>query len=140
YVWQDVLAVLLFAALDFTLRQLRVKAWAAWSLYWTLALYAALNIPVGRALSTPLTWPMLRAARGPLTDSFLVYATWQNAFLIALTLAAAAILPRLRDLQPRRAMLAAALLVVAVGPLASARVDTRGLDRNVLAPLVTGVF
>ena len=47
-------------------------------LYWSAAIYAAINIPVAAVLSTPLTWPMLRAARGPLADSLLLYLTWPN--------------------------------------------------------------
>jgi arylsulfatase A-like enzyme len=140
YIWQDALAALLFAAIDTALRRTHAKAWVAWWLYGALAIYAAVNIPVGRALSTPLTWPMLRAARGPLIDSFAVYVTWQNAFLIAITLGAAAILPRLRVPVPPRILVAAAVLVVAVGPMASARVDTRGLDRNVIEPLIAVDF
>ena len=47
YLWQDVLAALLFAL--FELRMQRGSAW----IYWALAIYAAVNIPVGRAVSTP---------------------------------------------------------------------------------------
>src|SRR2546428_10909684 len=62
YLWQDLLVALLFGALDFGMR----RPWACWSAYWLTVLYTAINIPVSRVLSTPLTWPMLRAARGPL--------------------------------------------------------------------------
>src|SRR5438045_2261331 len=41
----------------------------AWTAYGVTVLYVAINIPVLRALSTPLTWTMWRAARGPLADS-----------------------------------------------------------------------
>ena len=41
----------------------------------SLALYAALNVPVTRALSSPLTVPMWRAAGGPLLDSITFYLT-----------------------------------------------------------------
>lgn len=140
YVWQDALAALVFAALDFALRRTRSGVWVTWPLYWALAIFAALNIPIGRALSTPLTWPMLRAARGPLVDSFLIYATWSNAMLISITVAAAAILPRLIRSNPPRALTVAAVMVVALGPTASSRVDSTGLDRNVLEPLLAGAF
>jgi len=59
YFWQDVLAAVVFAALE----QILPKP-ASRVLYWALVLYAAINIPVARAVSSPLTWPMLRAARG----------------------------------------------------------------------------
>ena len=61
---------------------------SASALYWILVAYSALNIPVERAVSTPLTWPMLRAARGPLTDSFLIYVTATNIALVLAILGA----------------------------------------------------
>jgi glucan phosphoethanolaminetransferase (alkaline phosphatase superfamily) len=129
YFWQDGLVALLFGLLEWRLsRRFAVPA------YWTLVLYTALNIPVGRAVSTPLTWPMLRAARGPLADSILLYFTWSNAVWVALTLSAAAALP----LVLRRwswKMTATSLTFVALGPMAAARVDTFGLERNAVATL-----
>ena len=105
-----------------------------------LAIYAAVNIPVGRAVSTPLTWPMLRAARGPLADSLLLYVTWTNMLLVLLTLAAAAILPWLLRGVPRRVFAATAvagLAIVAAGPAASARVETSGFERNAVLTLMS---
>jgi phosphoglycerol transferase MdoB-like AlkP superfamily enzyme len=131
YAWQDVLVALLFAALD-----LGLKNRIAWLLYWTLAIYAAINIPVGRALSTPLTRPMLRAARGPLSDSILLYVTPTNIFLAALVLTAAAILPILLQHLPSNLSLACAIAIVLLGPSASRRIDTRGMDRNVITALI----
>ncbi len=135
YFWQDVLVAVCFAALEWALPKRLTGA-----LYWTLAIYAAMNIPVGRAVSTPLTLAMLRAARGPLSDSFLLYITWQNVALVSLTLAAAAILPRLLRRAPLRVFAAAALPVVVVGPIASARVETLGLHRNALVALLASAF
>ena len=48
YAWQDVAIALGFGAIE--IFQRRTSA-----IYWTLAIYAALNIPVERALSTPVT-------------------------------------------------------------------------------------
>lgn len=135
YFWQDVLIALVFAALDRALPKRPI-----WALYWTLAIYAAINIPVGRALSTPLTVAMLRAARGPLSDSFLLYVTWQNAALVSLTLASAAILPRLLRRVPLRFFVVAALPILIIGPIASARMETLGLHRNVLVALIASAF
>jgi hypothetical protein len=132
YLWQDVLVVLLFALVEMAVRRVGL-------LYWGLAIYAALNIPVGRAVSTPLTWPMLRAARGPLADSILLYVTWTNAALVLLTLGVAAIGPFLLRTLPRRALMLG-LPIVALGPIASARVETLGLDRNALAVLVSSAL
>jgi arylsulfatase A-like enzyme len=121
----------------------------SWALYWAVVGYAIVNISVERALFTPLTWPMLRAARGPLLDSLLAYVTWTNAAYAAIT-AAVAMLPvithrvRVRHggspaaLKPGVA--AAAAVVVALGPAAGSRIETLGLDRNIIGALVTGMF
>src|SRR5262249_16053456 len=74
YVWQDLLVEGLFAAVDYLLR----RSWAGWMAYASIAIYVAVNVPVARVLSTPLTWPLLRAARGPLWDSIVAYVTWAN--------------------------------------------------------------
>ena len=137
YFWQDALVALLFAAVDFLLRKSPAGNRFASALYWLLTIYAALNLPVERAVATPLTWPMLRAARGPLADSMLLYATWTNALLVAAVLGIAAALPRLRIRAPRGALAAGAILMIALGPFASARLDTIGLDRNVVVALIS---
>ena len=74
YLWQDVLVVLLFAALDHATRRL---PGIGWSVYAILVLYTAINVPITCTLSTPLTWPLLRAAGGPL-------AAVRNGDLVAL--------------------------------------------------------
>lgn len=134
YVWQDLVVVLLYAV---AVRR------GATAVYWCLAVYAAINIPVGRAVSSPLTWPMLRAARGPLADSMRLYVTWANCALVLATLAAAAVLPSLLRRMPRHWLLlasAAALPLAVVGPAASAHVDAHGLDRNPVAVLIEGAL
>jgi hypothetical protein len=130
YSWQDVFVALAFAAVDMALP--RIGGW----LYRVLSIYAAINIPVGRALATPLTWPMLRAARGPLADSMLVYATVTNTLLVLLVLGVAGVLPRLLRRVPLRLAGWAAVPVVLLGPMASVRVDTHGMDRNVIGALI----
>ncbi len=108
----------------------------AWALYAAAALYAAINIPVAHVLSTPLTWPMLRAARGPLADSMWYYCTWPNALLFAAVAAVAALAPLLLRRPSRKALLAVLVPCVALGPPAAARVDTGGLDRNAWTALL----
>src|SRR5207248_10305152 len=76
YAWQDVLVATALAVVEFGAPRV------ARPVYWCLAGYAAINIPVGRALGTPLTWPMVRAARGPLVDSIWMYVTVRNAVLV----------------------------------------------------------
>jgi glucan phosphoethanolaminetransferase (alkaline phosphatase superfamily) len=144
YVWQDAMVALAFAAFDIGLRKIGAAAWIAGVVYWAAAIYAAINIPVGRVVSTPLTRPMLRAARGPLADSILLYVTATNVVLILAVLAVAAGLPwLLRHVLLRRVpwqlgrwALACALAAAALGPMASSRVDARGMDRNVITALI----
>jgi phosphoglycerol transferase MdoB-like AlkP superfamily enzyme len=138
YVWQDVLVALVFAAIAAAARTMPRARRTPAIIYWALAAYAALNIPVALVLSTPLTWPMLRAASGTLADSILLYATWTNAGLVAFTLGAAAIVPRVLAQVPssmRATAVAAALLILAIGPTASSRTDTHGLHRNAVVAL-----
>jgi phosphoglycerol transferase MdoB-like AlkP superfamily enzyme len=139
YLWQDVLVALLFGAFDyFTYRW----AWAGWSAYVLLVLYAAINVPVACTLSTPLTWPLLRAARGPLADSIAYHVTVLNMLRLAAVLAAAVALPfalmRMRPLLSPRfrvAFVVAAVVCLPFGPAAAARLPTLGLHRNALAVL-----
>jgi len=146
YLWQDVLIALMFG-LIFGLVELwrpRLGGRICGVIYWVLVIYAAINIPVGRAVSTPLTWAMLRAARGPLADSLLRYVTTLNISLVLLTLVIGAGLPLLVAILPRRLFLPVALValaMVALGPMSNARLDTLGLERNpVVALLSTGLI
>src|SRR5712692_6789944 len=133
YLWQDAVVVLVYLGVEWCVRRREGIAWAA---YAALVVYVAINIPVSRVLSTPLTWPMWRAARGPLADSIWYYATWQNALLCAAVLAAAILSPLVLRRAPRRLLLAALVLCAALGPFAVARVDTLGLERNAWTALV----
>jgi glucan phosphoethanolaminetransferase (alkaline phosphatase superfamily) len=139
YVWQDVMVALAFGAFDIALQRIRAATRIVWAIYWAIAIYAAINIPVGRVVSTPLTRPMLRAARGPLADSMLVYLTAINILLVVSALAAAAGLPLLIRRVPRqfaRLAVVCAIAVVLLGPMASSRADTHGMDRNVVTALI----
>ena len=137
YLWQDAVVVLVFAAIEWCLGP---RQRAAWVVYAGLAFYAAINIPVERALSTPLTWPMWRAARGPLSDSMWYYATWQNALLFVSVLAVAVMAPLAFRRTTQGPLVAALVLCVALGPASSARVDTFGLERNAWAALISSVL
>lgn len=158
YVWQDVAVALAFGVFEITLDLFEITfgrsgaTRVVWAIYWAIAIYAAINIPVGRVVSTPLTRPMLRAARGPLADSMRAYVTATNLLLVVFVLAVAAGLPWLmrrvprtrlmrrvpRSWQMRLARLAVvcALAIVVLGPMASSRADPRGMDRNVITALI----
>jgi len=138
YLWQDIACALLFAGFERAAVHLGFRR-LAWIVYGALVLYAAANIPVGRAVFTPLTWPMLRAARGPLADSLLLYATPTNAILVLSTIAVAMILPRFLRRMPRRLYgiaAAGAIPALILGPFAAARTPTLGMDRNVVGALL----
>lgn len=139
YLWQEVAAALLFAALDLPFRR---WPWVGWSAYSLLGLYAAVNVPVACTLATPLTWPLLRAAGGPLADSFAHHASAANVVRLASVLLTAAALPhalqRLLPRIPRRlrdAPVVAAFVALPLGPVAARALPTRGLDRNVFVTL-----
>jgi hypothetical protein len=187
YLWQDMLFVLLFSL---EARLTRRHPWISRSLYSGTAVYVAINLPLVRYLSSPLTVPMLRAARGTLADSIRHQLTGENLAWMASILVTAALLPvllrrlvftwpsdilsppvgksgepetcRSADLSwagRARAALRAALrtsgthglahpvclaaaaaVVVAFGPLASARLDTGGMHRNVFLALIESAF
>jgi glucan phosphoethanolaminetransferase (alkaline phosphatase superfamily) len=136
YFWQDVLVALLFGLLGLALR----REWIGWVLYGAAVLYVAINVPIARVLSSPLTWPMIGAAGGTLSDSIKYHATPGNIALMLLVVIVAAALPWLLhrfNVRTRPALAIAALVVVSAGPFASSRVETIGLDRNPVMALVT---
>ena len=67
YVWQDVAVGVAFWLLDWLAgRRGIVASRVLWILYGAIVVLAAIDVPVTRALSSPLTVPMLRAAGAPL--------------------------------------------------------------------------
>ncbi len=142
YFWQDLLAALLFAALDFAVR----RRWLGWALYGAIVAYVAVNIPIARVLSSPLTWPMMRAARGALSDSIRHHITPGNVALMFLIVVAGVALPLLvrrveRQLRAARvALIISALTLILLGPLATSRIETMGLHRNAVAALATSAL
>jgi glucan phosphoethanolaminetransferase (alkaline phosphatase superfamily) len=141
YLWQDGLVAVIFAVFDFACRR---RAWIGWSAYGIIVGYTAINVPVACLLATPLTWPMLRAARGTLADSIAYHVTPANLVRVAIVLAAGILLPvalrRWRIAVPKRMRAVAVVAVAAcllLGPAATSRIATLGLHRNVIAVLVT---
>ena len=133
YLWQDALVVLIFAGVEWFMGARRGVAWV---IYVALVMYVAINIPVTRVLSTPLTWSMWRAARGAIADSIWLYVTWQNVLWLVSVSMVAAVAPPLFRRAPRRRLVWTLVLLVALGPSAAARVDTRGLERNAWTALM----
>jgi glucan phosphoethanolaminetransferase (alkaline phosphatase superfamily) len=133
YLWQDVLVVLVYASLD----RLVKRAWFGWTLYVAVVAYVAINVPVTRVLSSPLTWRMLGAAGGALSDSIWHHATAANLALMSLVVVAAIVFPRLPrpEVKGQSVLIVAGLAVVFAGPVARTRVDTAGLDRNAIVAI-----
>ncbi len=134
FIYQDVVIVLLFHLFE---RLVRRKGPVV-VVYGALALLAAANVPVAVVLASPLTAPILRAARGALSDSIGHEATGRNIALTASVLALAFVLPivwhpRARARVP---LLAIGALLVLIGPYAARRVDTNGLERNPVVALL----
>jgi hypothetical protein len=142
YVWQDVVVVLGFLAFGRVVR----RAWSARVAYAALVLLVAINLPVDRVLSSPLTAPMLRAARGALADSIRYYMTATNVANIVIVLALGGALPFVPArawpawLRAGRVWIASAVAVVLLGAFGASRVDTAGLERNPLMALVQTSF
>jgi len=136
YLWHDASVVLLFAAFELLFRR---HERLVWTVYAIVATYAVLNVPVERALSSPLTWTMWRAAGGPLADSIRYYATWPNTMLVVVGLAVASAGPIACRRIPPRALLCAFAGCAVCGPVAAARVDTQGRERNAFSALTTNI-
>ncbi len=109
------------ALLDSTLRRPRLT----WIVYALLAAIAAIEVPVVRALGTPLTPVMLRGAHVALADSILSHVTFGAVLRIATVVGVAVLVPlawiRLcvptasRD--PRRGLAASVALLLAISAI-----------------------
>ena len=134
YVWQDVAAALVFAALDHSIARPR---WV-WVLYGAAVAYLAVNVPIALALSSPLTWTMMRAVGGPLADSVRHHATSENVapiVLIGISGFVFLVLLKRARFQVRRSWLVVPIAVVALGPFAVTRIETLGFHRNAFGAL-----
>ena len=140
FAWQDVALALAFGVLDSFLVSIK-RPKVGWFIYAVLVVYAAINVPIARILSSPLTWTMMRAARGPLQDSITHYFTLPYLSAIAIPVAAAILFPlilaRLKFHLGKITVASAiaAVAVIAIGPFAVSRIDTVGLHRNAFGAL-----
>lgn len=135
YLWQDILTVLVFYGIDAAIGA-PIVSWILWA---AIVAYTALNVPIAATLSSPLTWTIVRAARGPLADSIGHHVTAANLVRVAVPLAVgAAVLWGLRRRAieiPRRGLVAAAIVALA-GPISVRFVETRGQHRSAIGALV----
>ncbi len=135
FLYSDLYVVILFAIVARFRRM-------GWILYFAIAAYCALNVPLARVFGTPLTWGMLTAAGGALWDSIAIYLTAANVLAVLAVLAAAAVLPRVIRKAPRgTSIIAAIAIAIAIaGPFAANKIDTGGLHRNALHALAASAW
>ncbi len=106
-----------------------------------LSAWIAVNVPIARLLSTPLTYGFLHATGSALGDSIARYATLSNIGLPLVLLAgglafARWVRPRLAPGRaPQIAIATVTLALLALGPLAIRRSETAGLHRNAVLAL-----
>jgi len=139
YLWQDAVVALLFGAVESASRNAR---WT-WALYGIAVVYVAINVPLIRILSTPMTPAMFGAARGALSDSIRHYATLETALTFGLIIGAGALFPVLFRRLPLhfvRIATVVGLTLAATGLIAAPRVETNGFNRNALFTLVSSTL
>ena len=133
--WDDVAAGAALWVVDRVGKRPKITA----SIYWIIVVWAILNVPVMRALSSPLTINMIGAAGGALRDSIVHYATMANALVVGILAVAAWWLPGALTRAPRRfqvAVVTGALTAAVPGPFIESRVDVRGLGRSAVTAIV----
>lgn len=134
YIWQDCLVVLLFAGIE---RLIAPKA--AWALYSAAVAWAAINVPVARMMSTPLTWPMIHATGGPLLDSISHQVTPAN-ILMMLTIITVAVIAPILSKRMRSSVVVGLVITTLAGALIADHVETAGRHRNPFVVLITSAF
>lgn len=132
---QDI-ATAIVVTLALSIIRPRLAASAVWAL---AVVYVALSVPVTAVLGSPLTWTMIRAAGGALSDSISHHVTARNVATIAAVSAAGLTGPRVARLLPRPLRMATCgclVILSSMGLWSASRTNTIGLDRNALTALV----
>ncbi len=120
----------------------RLAGGAVAAVFVVLTVWIAINVPIARLLSLPLTYGFLHATGSALGDSIARYATLPNLGLPLALIAgglAFARWARPRVAPGRRPLLAIGLVtagLLALGPVAIRRSETTGLHRNAVLALV----
>ena len=131
----DAILALVFGLLEWTARS---RPRISTTLYIAIVGYAAINVPIARLTSSPLTLQMMRATGSALSDSIAHHLTFASVGFIAALATAAITLPRLLRLVPARTMAIIAFMAVAlplVGLLAGDTVGN-GFERNAVSTLL----
>jgi phosphoglycerol transferase MdoB-like AlkP superfamily enzyme len=127
---QDAVVAAVFAAAELALRR-RLSIWMP---YAVAVAWIAINVPVALVLGSWLTWPMLHAAGGPLSDSIRYYLTPVNLLPLAVVIGAGAALPLVMRRKASAGIIAAVMVAAVCGATAKAR-STEGFDRNAITVL-----
>jgi lipoteichoic acid synthase len=140
--YQDAGVVLAWGALDVAALLLLARHEQAlnrggWIGYALASLYVAINVPIARVFSTPLTFSMLGATGGALLDSIRSYVSPANVLAIAAIVGVAVLAPRTgASAISSGRRVACVTLGLSVAALAGAqlapRIETLGLHRNAL--------
>ncbi len=110
----------------------------AWLAYGAAVLWIAVNVPVARVFSTPLTRRMLATVGGALSDSIGTQATPEHIAAVGAVLLVGALAPLALARLSRRfavVLLACVGLLAGLGLLVPQRTTTLGLHRNALITL-----
>jgi hypothetical protein len=143
--YQDASVVLAWGLLDVTAlwllaRHERLLNRSGWIGFALVSLYVAVNVPIARVFSTPLTFSMLGATGGALQDSISSYVSAGNVLAIAAVIGVAVLAPRTgADAISSGRRVASTTLGLSVaalgGALLAPRIETLGLHRNALLTL-----
>jgi hypothetical protein len=135
--WQDALVAMLFGVVEYALQRRQA---VCWGLYWVMVGYAAINVPITRILSFPLTWQMTHAAGGALSDSithYLTAATFAQVTIVMLAGATFAAFARRFNPPIGKAGFGALAALALGGWLSEARgIECSGLHPNALVAFV----
>ena len=135
FFWQDAAAAAIVGPALGLIR----PAWMARLLFGLIVAVVAVSAPVTSVLGSPLTWTMIRAARGALSDSIAHHVTAPNLAMIGVVWTMGVIGRRIARALPPWAKVTTGTLTLAVflvGIWSARHVDTAGLDRNALTALI----
>jgi hypothetical protein len=105
-------------------------------LYIALVGYVAINVPIARLTSSPLTLQMMRATGSALSDSITHHLTLANAGFMGVLVATAIVLPRLWRRVPARVMTVIAFMSVALSLVGALGNGKSVSGRNAFSTLI----
>lgn len=135
---EDAWLIAAFCVVGFGLSRLATTKWPSPTLtciYWILAIWTAINVPVARVFGTPLTWRFVGATGGALLDGIAPQVKVSNIIAICTVLGLTALLPRLLPQRPSPWLLLI-LGAFLLAPRAAPPTEALGLQRNAVVTLL----